>query len=272
MSLRRAAVVVLALFAGAGAVAVMVRYTERVEAGLKTAAPAGTVKLLKERVDVPAFTASDVTGKPVSTASLRSKVVLINFWATWCPPCREEIPALIELQNKYRDQLQIIGIAQDSGSASDVSRFMEAHGMNYPSVLSTPEIEKLFPGVYALPTTFLLDHDGRIAQKHIGLLNTAVTEQETQALAGTNPTLTVVYAEDEDKVRLANAAQANKIPGIDLSALSPERKAEALQALNTEQCTCGCRLTLAQCRLDDPDCTVSLPLAQDLVKKIAAKK
>jgi thiol-disulfide isomerase/thioredoxin len=230
------------------------------------------VKLLKERADVPPFTATDVTGQPIATSQLRGKVVLINFWATWCPPCREEIPSLIELQKKYKDQLQIVGIAQDSGSAEDVRRFMAAHGMNYPTVLSTPEIEKRFPGVYALPTTFMLDHDGRIAEKHVGLLNPGVTALETEALAGTNPALQIVYAEDEDKVRLANAAQANKIPGIDLSKLPPDKKADALKQLNSEHCTCGCGLTLAQCRLDDPDCGVSLPLAQKLVEKIEAGK
>jgi thiol-disulfide isomerase/thioredoxin len=272
MSIRRMGAAALTLAAAAVAVLIMVRYTRGVEAKLTHAAPTGSVKLLKERTAVPAFTAADVTGKTVSTGALRNKVVLINFWATWCPPCREEIPALIALQNKYQDQVQIVGIAQDSGSAADVRRFMEAHQMNYPSVLSTPEIERVFPAVYALPTTFVLDHDGKIAQKHVGLLNTAVAELEAQALSGTNPDLQIVYTEDEDKVRLANAAQANKIPGIDLSVLSPERKAEALQSLNTEHCTCGCGLTIAQCRVDDPDCTVSLPLARDLMKKIAAKK
>ena len=249
----------------------MVRYTRRVETELKQAkAPTGTVKFLKERTEI-AFTASDLDGHPVSIAALRGKVVIVNFWATWCPPCREEIPDLIALQNKYKDKLQIIGVSQDSGSLDDVRRFAISHGMNYPTVMSSPEIEKLFPGIYALPTSFVLDRDGRIAQKHIGLLNASLTEMETQALAGIAPEIEIVYAEDEDKVRLANAAQANKIPGIDLSKLSSERRAEALQALNTEHCTCGCGLTLAQCRLDDPDCTVSLPLAQALVKKIAAK-
>ena len=272
MLARRIGIAALGLVMLAAIVIAMVRYTHGVEAKLAKAPAAGTVKLLKERADIPPLEATDVTGKPVSTAKLRGKVVLVNFWATWCPPCREEIPALVELQKKYKDQLQIIGIAQDSGSADEVHQFMVEHGMNYPTVLSTPEIEKLFPGVYALPTTFMLDHDGRLAQKHIGLLNTGVTELETQALAGTNPALQIVYAEDEDKVRLANAAQANKIPGIDLSGLSPDRKAEALKQLNTEKCTCGCGLTLAQCRLDDPDCSVSLPLAKDLVAKIAGRK
>ena len=210
-------------------------------------------------------------GQAVALSALRGQVVLINFWATWCPPCREEIPDLIALQKQYKDHLQIIGVSQDSGSVDEVRRFAAERGMNYPTVMSTPEIEKLFPGIYALPTSFIVDRDGRLAQKHIGMLNASLTEVETRSLAGLAPEIKVVYAEDEDRVRLANAAQANKIPGIDLSTLSSERRAEALKALNTEHCTCGCGLTLAQCRLDDPDCTVSLPLAQDLVKKIASR-
>jgi hypothetical protein len=167
--------------------------------------------------------------------------------------------------------MQIIGISQDSGSVDEVRRFAAEHRMNYPNLLSTPEIEALFPGIYALPTSFVLDRDGKLAQKHIGLLNAAVTETETRSLAGIAPEIAIVYTDEEDKVRLANAAQANKIPGIDLSKLSSEHRAAVLKALNSEHCTCGCGLTLAQCRVDDPDCSVSLPLAQDLVKKMAAR-
>jgi cytochrome c biogenesis protein CcmG, thiol:disulfide interchange protein DsbE len=271
MSPRRLIVATLSAIAFVLLIAGMVRYTRRVEAGLREGVSAGPVKLLKERPEIAAFTAPDLNGQPVSMAALRGKVVIINFWATWCPPCRAEIPELIALQSKYKDTLQIIGISQDSGSLEEVRQFAREHGMNYPIVMSTPEIEKLFPGIYALPTSFILDHDGRMAQKHIGQLNASLTETETRALAGLDRNVEIVYVEDADKVRLANAAQANKIPGIDLSTLSPERRAQALQALNTEQCTCGCGLTLAQCRLDDPDCGVSLPLAQELVKKIAAK-
>lgn len=269
MSARRIFVWILCLLGGAAIVAAMVRYTRGVETDLKTAAASsGSVRLLKERVEIPPFVATDLDGRQISTAALRGKVVLVNFWATWCPPCREEIPDLVALQEKYKDQLQIIGISQDSGSVDQVRRFVAEHRVNYPTVMSTPEIEALFPGIYALPTTFVLDREGKLAQKHIGLLNARVTEDETRSLAGLAPDIAVIYTDEEDKVRLTNAAQANKIPGIDLSKLSPERRADALKALNSEHCTCGCGLTLAQCRVDDPDCQVSLPIAQQLVEKL----
>ena len=275
MTPRRAAGILLASLAAVALIAAMVRYTKRVETELKEA-PAGTkVALLKERADVSPFSAPDLNGRLVSTAAFRGKVVIVNFWATWCPPCREEIPDLVALQNKYKDQLQIVGVAQDSGSAETIRAFAAKYGMNYPIVISSPEIEKIFPGVSALPTTFILDRDGRLAQKHVGMLSAARTELETLALSGKAPDLEIVDAEDEDKARLQeakarvqNAAQANKIPGVDLAKLSPEARATVLEQLNSEHCTCGCGLTLAQCRIDDPSCNVSLPIAQELVKKI----
>ena len=96
--------------------------------------------------------------------------------------------------------------------------------MNYPTVMSTPEIEKLFPGVYALPTSFILDRDGKLVQKHVGMLTASLTEVETQRWPGLAPEIARrVDAEDEDKRRaLANAAQANKIPGVDLAGLVGE--------------------------------------------------
>jgi thiol-disulfide isomerase/thioredoxin len=273
MSARRLVVISLALVAGVATVAAMVRYSRHVETTLKHASATGApVKLLRERLPAPLFSAPDLEGRSTSPAGFKGKVILVNFWATWCPPCREEIPDLIALQAKYKDQLQIIGIAQDSGTAAEVKRFADTHGMNYPSVLDSPEIDKLFPPIYALPTTFVIDRDGKIAQKHVGLLNASLADVETRTLSGLNPDAQIEYTDDEDKVRLANAAQANKIPGIDLSVLTPEQRVAALTKLNSDHCTCGCGLTLAQCRLDDPNCSVSLPLAQDVVKKIAKTK
>ena len=270
MTLRRLTFVIGAAAAAAVILFAMVRYTQRVDRQLTSASAEGTtVKLLRDRQPVPTFQGVDVHGRPFSSADYRDKVILVNFWATWCPPCREEIPDLVELQNKYKDQLQIIGISQDAGDADAVARFAAAHGMNYPVVMTTPEIERLFPNVYALPTSFLIDRDGRIAQKHVGMLNPSLTEIEARSLAGLEVNARVEFVEDDEKVRLENAAQANKIPGIDLAALTPEKKTQALQQLNTEHCTCGCGLTVAQCRLDDPSCPVSLPLAQSIVKKIS---
>jgi thiol-disulfide isomerase/thioredoxin len=272
MSSRRALILAAMSAATILGIVAMLRYTRRVEQGLTHASASGTtITFLRDRANVPPFTAPDLSGRQVSTGTLRGKVVLVNFWATWCPPCREEIPDLVALQQKYPEQLQIIGISQDSAPAPVVQQFAAARGMNYPTVMSTPEIEKLFPGVYALPTTFVIDREGRLAKKHVGMLNASLIETEARALAGLDVNAKVELVEDEDKVRLENAAQANKIPGIDLAVLTPEQKTEALQTLNTEQCTCGCALTLAQCRVDDPSCTVSLPLAKAIVKKIASR-
>src|SRR3982751_3457424 len=130
------------------AVASMVRYTHRVEQTLAHASASGTtITFLRDRAAVPSFTASDLAGRQVATDTLRGKVVLVNFWATWCPPCREEIPDLVALQQKYPDQLQIIGISQDSAPPPVVQQFATEHKMNYPTVMSSAELKTRFPGV-----------------------------------------------------------------------------------------------------------------------------
>ena len=193
----------------------------------------------------------------------------MNFWATWCPPCRAEIPDLIALQNRYRNQLVVLGISEDEIDVEHVKAFVDAQGINYPIAMTTPELRKIFKGVVALPTTFLIGPDGKLEQKHVGLLNAAATELETRVLAGLTTNARVERVVDEDRVRLENAAQAKEIPGVDLAKLTPAVRTEVVKALNAEDCTCGCSLTLAACRINDPTCNVSLPLAKTVAKRVA---
>ncbi len=243
------------------------------DAALESGGPM-TVHFFRNPAPVPAFSAKDVDGRDVSTASLRGKVVIVNFWATWCPPCRAEIPDLIALQEKYKDEVQIIGISMDEAPAADVKRFAADHGMNYPVVMSTPEIEKNFPGIAALPTSYIVNHDARVVQKHVGMLTARLTETEVRSLAGlpVNASIEEVDQTQGLKLQLDNGAQAMTIPGVDLSKLSTAKRTEALQKLNAASCTCGCDLSVAKCRVDDPTCGVSLPLAKDIVKQISEEK
>ena len=227
------------------------------------------IQLLKDPVDVPAFTVRDIDGKTISLADLKGKVVLVNFWATWCPPCRAEIPDLVKLQDKYRDKLVVLGISEDEVDPAQVKAFATEQKMNYPIVMATTELRQIFKGVAALPTTFVLDTEGKIQMRHVGMLDPERTDIETRYLSGELKNAKVERVEDETKALLTKAAQAKEIPGIDLTALRPEQRTEALKALNAENCTCGCELTLAACRINDPSCGVSLPIAQKLVERIA---
>ena len=232
-------------------------------------ADAPTLQLLKDPIDVAAFTVTDLDGKTISSSDLKGKVVLVNFWATWCPPCRAEIPDLIALQNKHRDTLVVLGVSEDEISPEEVKTFATGQKMNYPIVMATPELSKIFKGVSALPTTFVVDREGRIQMRHVGMLNPEISELEAQYFSGTLTNVKVERVEDETKALITKAAQAKEIPGVDLTPLTPAQRTEALKALNSENCTCGCELTLAACRINDPSCSVSLPLAQQLVERIA---
>ena len=101
------------------------------------------------------------------------------------------------------------------------------------------------------------------------MLNAIVTEQETRALAGLSVNASIEEIDRGQIAKLENLAQATQIPGVDLSKLSPERRTQALQKLNSEPCTCGCDNTVAKCRIDDPKCATSLPIAQRMVAEIA---
>ena len=283
MTSRRALVLVLAILAFVVAWAAS-RYAMQVggvrgDAQAAASAPSDdaaasgekvTLRFFRSPAVAPPFEARDLDGRLISTASLRGKVVLLNFWATWCPPCRAEIPDLVALQEKYRDQLQIIGISEDEGGPEVVKRFVEAHHMNYPVVMASPDIEKKYPGIGALPTSFVVDRQARLVQKHVGMLTARTTEYETRHLAGLPVNVSIEEVDQTQGLKLENGAQLLTIPGVDLAKLSPAKRAEALEKLNSQPCTCGCDLTVAKCRVDDPNCGISLPLARQIVAQIAS--
>lgn len=229
-----------------------------------------TIQLVADPAVLPDLAMQTLDGRTITSEDLRGKVTLVNFWATWCGPCRAEIPDLVRLQERYPDHLQIIGVSEDEGPVQVVEDFAEQFGMNYPIVMSTPELDRAFPGVMALPTSFMVDPNLRVVRTHVGLVNPGILEQEARFLAAIDRDITVDLVEEDRHGRLVNAAHATEIPGLDLSVLTPEQRVTALQRLNEENCTCGCQLTLAQCRINDSACGFSLPLAEDLVAEIAA--
>jgi cytochrome c biogenesis protein CcmG/thiol:disulfide interchange protein DsbE len=277
MSNRRLAIGGLLAFAALAVlgsyIAAQRRVTSSPERGSAETVPAEKIALrfYKNPMPVASFTVQTLDGQTISSATWRGKVTLLNFWATWCPPCKAEIPDLIALQNKYRDQLQIIGISEDE--TPDVVRsFIAEHKINYPVVMATPDIQTALPGVGSLPTTFMLDRDGRIAVKHVGLLKATVTEQETRALAGLTVNASIERVEPDKAIGLTSTAHVKEIPGVDLKRLSSDQRATALKRLNAEACTCGCELTVAKCRIDDPSCSISLPLARQIVENLTSNQ
>jgi thiol-disulfide isomerase/thioredoxin len=236
--------------------------------------PAGekvTLQFFRNPAPVAALNLRTLDGRAVSSADWRGKVTLVNFWATWCGPCRAEIPDLIARQRKYDKYLQIIGISQDEAPPDVVARFAAQRQMNYPVIMSTPEVERAFPGIYALPTSYLIDREGRVVQKHVGMLTAARTEQETRALAGLPVNAVIEETDPVQRAKLDNA-EATNIPGIDLAAVPADLRTTVLQKLNADACTCGCELSVAKCRIDDPSCGVSLPLARTIVANLTAHK
>jgi thiol-disulfide isomerase/thioredoxin len=232
-----------------------------------------TIRFARNPDPAPEFKLADLAEKPISLADFRSKVVLLNFWATWCGPCRAEIPDLVELQKKYSDRLQIIGLVVDDDDVDEIKKFMTEFGINYPIAVTTDEIRMQYGGIAALPTSFVIDAEGRVVQKHEGLRNPALYEVEIRSLLGL-PTgnVKVETFEDTGEIFLKHADRASQLPGVDLSKLTQEQKTTALHKFNAEMCTCGCEYTLAQCRIWDRNCKVSEAATAKIVAAIISPK
>ncbi|HVS53940.1 MAG TPA: TlpA disulfide reductase family protein [Opitutaceae bacterium] len=132
----------------------------------------------------PAWKLKDVNGNVVTSDQFKDKVVVLDFWATWCGPCRMEIPGYTDLQRKYgKDGFVVVGVSvDDADTVPAVKEFIAKNGMNYPVVMADPTILAAYGNVEFFPTTFLIDRAGQIRDRKIGVEPTADYEQKVAAL------------------------------------------------------------------------------------------
>jgi peroxiredoxin len=145
--------------------------------------PAGSgVTTIARHPLAPEFSLPELNGQMLNLSAYRGKIVLLDFWATWCGPCLEEIPHFIELQNKYGDRgLQVIGISMDDGPGP-VREFYQRFNFNYPVAMGNAKVGQLYGGVLGLPIAFLIGRDGHIEAEHIGATDSSVFDREIKAL------------------------------------------------------------------------------------------
>ncbi len=146
-----------------------------------------SVRLTQSSV-APDFSLESLDGKTMRLSDLRGKAVLLNFWATWCGPCKIEMPWFVDLQNQYGSQgLQIVGVAMDDASKEDIGKFAKDMGVNYPILIGKDSVGDQYGGVPALPETFLISRDGKIVDKIIGLKGKAEIEDAIKNALNTRP-------------------------------------------------------------------------------------
>jgi thiol-disulfide isomerase/thioredoxin len=228
------------------------------------------IRFVRDPDPAPDFKAKDLEGREVSLEAYKGKVILLNFWASWCGPCRAEIPGLIDLQNKYKDNLQIIGMVVDDDDEAGIRDVVKSDSINYPVAFATPQVRMDYGGIAALPTVFVINPAGRVVQKHVGLFNPELYETEVRALLDLPVSVKVETFNDTGEIFLKHADRATMLPGVNTEGLTAEQRAAALHKFNAETCSCGCQLTLAQCRIYDPACKISTVRTAAIVKELSA--
>jgi len=148
-------------------------------------APASEINQAESTKLAPGWELPGLDGDTLRSANFKGKVVVLDFWATWCPPCRAEIPDFIALQKKYAAQgLAVVGVSVDSSSLKTVKAFAQEMGINYPVLLADDKTVAAFGGIEVLPTTFIIDRTGRIVKQHLGYTAPTVVEDEIKKLLG----------------------------------------------------------------------------------------
>jgi len=149
-------------------------------------APEG-MKAANDRKAAADFMLSDAKSTRVKLSDYKGKVVLLNFWATWCGPCKVEIPWFVEFEKKYQDRgFAVLGVSMDEGGLEVVRTFIEEHKVNYRVAIGTDQVARLYGGVDSLPRTFIIDLEGRNASAHIGLASKRNYESEILHLLDIN--------------------------------------------------------------------------------------
>jgi thiol-disulfide isomerase/thioredoxin len=155
------------------------------EADPSAAVPAPAPAPAIRGVAAPNFELPDVNGAMVKLSDFKDKVVLVNFWATWCAPCEIETPWFVEFDKKYRENgLQIVGISLDEEGVEPVKKFMERYGIEYKIVMGNEETAQSFGGVIGLPTSFIVDKEGKFYSMHRGLVSKDIYVEEIEGLLG----------------------------------------------------------------------------------------
>ena len=149
----------------------------------------------------PDFSLESLDGPTMRLSDLRGKAVLLNFWATWCGPCKIEMPWFVDLQKKYGSQgLQIVGVAMDDASKDDIAKFAKDMGVNYPILIGKEAVGDQYGGVPALPETFLIGRDGKIVDKIIGLRGKSEIEDSIKKALDTRPATSQASATEKGSV------------------------------------------------------------------------
>lgn len=150
--------------------------------------PPGTKKSLHETNSTSDlafdFSLKSIDGSVVKLSDFRGKVVVLDFWATWCPPCKKGIPDLIDIQKSFSNDVQIIGITLDDNPMKVVPPFVKQYKINYPILIGTEEVTTMYGGIDAIPTTFIINKAGRIVNKYIGLVEKEILVNEIKKAIG----------------------------------------------------------------------------------------
>jgi thiol-disulfide isomerase/thioredoxin len=148
-----------------------------------TSAPAGAGKLQGQ--PAPDFALTSLDGRTLKLSDFRGKAVLLNFWATWCEPCKIEMPWFVELEKKYGPQgLAVLGVAMDDASPKEIAEFAGKLGVNYPILLGKEEVGTAYGGVQYLPTTFYIGRDQKIMNRVFGLVSRSEIEANIEKALG----------------------------------------------------------------------------------------